>query len=129
MTFHLPVRRLRWLVSLFLLATWGGSAPLAAQTAAPADPATEYSRLLRRYCVGCHNDRTLTAGVTLQNLDLARIGENTHETEIWEKVIRKLSTRLMPPADRPRPDEATYDELTAWTHPLSRHFSGEIECD
>ena len=114
MTLHLPVRRLRWLVALCLLAAWGGSAPLAAQTAASADPATEHGRLLRRYCVGCHNDRTLTAGVTLQSLDLARIGEDAHETEIWEKVVRKLSTRSMPPADRPRPDEATYDELTAW---------------
>ena len=114
MTHHLPARRLRWLASLCMLAAWGGSASLAAQTAAPADPATEHDRVLRRYCVGCHNDRTLTAGVTLQSLDLDRIGLDAHETEVWERVIRKLSTRSMPPADRPRPDEATYDELTAW---------------
>ena len=112
MTHHLPVRRLRWLASLCMLAAWGGSASLAAQ--APADPATEHGQVLRRYCVGCHNDRTLTAGVTLQSLDLDRIGLDAHETEVWERVIRKLSTRSMPPADRPRPDEATYDELTAW---------------
>ena len=114
MRHHLPVRRLRWLASLCMLAAWGGSASLAAQAPAPADPATEHGRMLRRYCVGCHNDRTLTAGVTLQSLDLDRIGLDAHETEVWERVIRKLSTRSMPPADRPRPDEATYDELTAW---------------
>ena len=114
MTLHLPVRRLRWLLFFCMLAAWAASAPVAAQTAAPADPATEHGRVLRRYCVGCHNDRTLTAGVTLQGLDLTRIGEDSHETEVWERVIRKLSTRSMPPADRPRPNEATYDELTAW---------------
>ena len=114
MKFHLPVRRLRRLVSLCMLAALGAPAAVAAQTAAPADSAAEYDRFLRRYCVGCHNDRTLTAGLTLQGLDLARIGEEAHETEVWEKVVRKLSTRSMPPADRPRPDEATYDELTAW---------------
>ena len=105
----LPVRRLLRLASICLLAAWGGSSSLAAQTVAPADPATlpvesrsapesraaqaaapadpaaEHGRVLRRYCVGCHNDRTLTAGLTLQSLDIARIGEEAHETEIWGK--------------------------------------------
>ncbi|MCY4122020.1 MAG: DUF1587 domain-containing protein, partial [Acidobacteria bacterium] len=121
----LPVRRLLWLVSICLLAAWAGSSSPAAQTVAPAVPAVEqavapavpaaeHGRVLRRYCVGCHNDRTLTAGLTLQSLDLARVGEHRHETEVWEKVIRKLSTRSMPPADRPRPDDATHNEPSAW---------------
>ncbi len=129
MTSHLPVRRLRRFLFLCscALAAWAGSASPAAQTAAPAgsasraaqtvapaDPAAEHGRVVRRYCIGCHNDRTLTAGVTLQSLDLSRIGADARETEVWEKVVRKLSTRSMPPADRPRPDEATYDALTAW---------------
>ena len=91
--------------------------PVAAQNTtapAPGDAATEYRQLLNRYCVGCHNDRTLTAGVTLQRLDLTRAGEDPHETTTWEKVIRKLRTRSMPPAERPRPDEATYEAFTAW---------------
>ena len=31
----------------------------------------------------------------------------------WEKVVRKLRGRMMPPAGLPRPDEATYDALVA----------------
>ena len=31
----------------------------------------------------------------------------------WEKVVRKLRTRQMPPIDEPRPDEATYDAVIA----------------
>ena len=55
-----------------------------------------HRQLVTRYCVGCHNDRTLTAGVSLQNLDLAEVGHDEKETEVWEKVIRKLRTRSMP---------------------------------
>ena len=114
MRFHMSARRLRRLVFVCLAAALGAPAPLAAQTAAAEDEAAGHGRVLRRYCVGCHNDRTRTAGLTLQSLDLARIGSDAAETAVWEKVIRKLGARSMPPADRPRPDEATYDELTAW---------------
>ena len=31
----------------------------------------------------------------------------------WEKVVRKLRGRMMPPAGLPRPDEATYDALVS----------------
>ena len=100
-----------------LVASGLAAGPAAAQ-GTPASTggaeATEYRQLLNRYCVGCHNDRTLTAGLTLQRLDLARAGEDPHEAETWEKVIRKLQTRSMPPAERPRPDETTYEAFTAW---------------
>ena len=115
MPWQTAARRLRRWASLCLLcAALGAPASPAAQEAAPADPAAEYRRILNRYCVGCHNDRTLTASLTLQGLDLARAGEDAHETEVWEKVVRKLATRSMPPAGRPRPDDATYSGLTDW---------------
>ncbi|MCY3843140.1 MAG: DUF1592 domain-containing protein [Acidobacteria bacterium] len=103
---------MRRLASLCLLAAAVGTGmPAAAQEPARGGPAAEYARVLGRYCVGCHNDRTLTAGLTLQSLDVTRAGDDVHETEVWEKVIRKLATRSMPPAGRPRPDEATYAAL------------------
>jgi hypothetical protein len=63
-----------------------------------------------QYCVGCHNDRTKTAGLALEGLDVAHAGE---QPEVWEKVVRKLRGRLMPPLGRPRPDERTYDAVIA----------------
>ena len=80
--------------------------------AASAQPHDDRA-LLARYCVGCHNDRTLTAGVSLQGVDLDRVGEHAEEVELWEKVVRKLRARAMPPAGRPRPDEAEYEGLVA----------------
>jgi len=67
--------------------------------------------VLRRYCVGCHNQRTLTAGLALDTADLASVGAHA---DLWEGVVRKLRGGLMPPAGRPRPDEATYDALASW---------------
>ena len=87
------------------VAAWG-------QSLDTEDP--NYRQLVTRYCVGCHNDRTLTAGVSLQNLDLAEVGRDEKETEVWEKVIRKLRTRSMPPQGRPRPDDAEYESFATW---------------
>ena len=116
-----------WLVfvgagTLLLLAGAGSAAPV--EPAAPFEPAVvrqapaeasdsaEASRtVIRRYCVACHNGRTLTAGLALDDVDLTRVGDHA---ELWENVVRKLRAGLMPPAGRPRPDEATYDRVATW---------------
>src|SRR5688572_16156339 len=76
----------------------------AAQTAAP-DRA-----FLTQYCVTCHNEKSKTADLLLDKMDLGRVGENVEE---WEKVVRKLRTGLMPPAGARRPDRAAIDAFTA----------------
>jgi hypothetical protein len=35
-------------------------------------------------------------------------------SEAWEKVVRQLAARQMPPKDAPRPKEAEYDAAIAW---------------
>jgi len=70
-----------------------------------------HQRVLRRFCVGCHNERTLTAGLALDTADVGNVGEHA---ELWEGVVRKLRAGLMPPAGRPRPDEETYEALASW---------------
>jgi hypothetical protein len=78
-------------------------------TVLSADPA--YRAVLDKYCVTCHNQRLKTGGLTLDNLDLAQVPA---QAETWEKVIRKLRSGTMPPAGLPRPDAATYANLTGW---------------
>ena len=81
-------------------------------TGAAQTPTTDADRaLLDRYCVTCHNDRTLTAEMSLQGLDLQHVGENAREVELWETVVRKLRTRAMPPPGRRRPTEPEYERL------------------
>jgi hypothetical protein len=53
-----------------------------------------------RYCIGCHNDKARTAGISLANASNA-------SPEVLEKVFRKLRSGEMPPAGMPAPDAAT----------------------
>jgi len=74
----------------------------------PADH-SRYSQTLNQYCVTCHNDALQIAGLSLQAVDVEDIGATA---ETWEKVLRKLRARAMPPAGLPRPEEATYVAMT-----------------
>ena len=77
---------------------------------APDGPET-YRAVLDRYCVACHNERTLTANLALDTVDIVHIGA---AVEVWEKVLEKLRTRAMPPPRRPRPADETYDRFAGW---------------
>ena len=81
------------------------------QASAEAADAAEASRTIRRYCVACHNARLLTAGLALDDVDMTQVGDHA---DLWEGVVRKLRAGLMPPAGRPRPDEATYARVATW---------------
>jgi mono/diheme cytochrome c family protein len=74
-------------------------------------PATANQALIKRYCVGCHNNSLKTAGVTLQGLDLTKVADNG---ELLERVLRKVETGQMPPAGLPRPDAATIGGFRDW---------------
>lgn len=64
--------------------------------------------LLNRYCIACHSTNNKTAGLALDTMDPANVAPHA---ERWEKVVRKLGARYMPPPGAPRPDEATYNTL------------------
>src|SRR6185503_17585286 len=61
--------------------------------------------VVARYCVSCHNSRLKTGGFALDAAAAADVAQNP---EAWEKVVRKMRARQMPPVGLPRPDEATY---------------------
>ncbi len=85
--------------------------PASSAAQAPRQPdVAAYGRALGRYCVTCHNERLATAGLLLDRVDIAHVGR---DPAVWEKVVRKLRTGLMPPDGRPRPDAATYAGLVA----------------
>ena len=67
--------------------------------------------MLDRYCVTCHNQRLATAGLKLDEADVANPGEGA---EIWEKVVRKLRTGMMPPPNMPQPSMDDRRALLSW---------------
>jgi len=68
------------------------------------------SAVVRQYCVTCHNDRMRTAGLTLASFD-ARSA--IPDTDVAEKIIRKLRAGMMPPPGVKRPDDATLQGVAA----------------
>ena len=90
----------------------------APQARAPQRPAASPSNsdlaskgaLLATYCVTCHNERTRTAGLMLDKLDLEHVAI---DAETWEKVVRKLRGGMMPPQGMPRPDQAAIDRFAS----------------
>ncbi len=66
----------------------------------PADAAAT----LRQYCTDCHSDDLAEARINLQQLTEApNVGRGFRD---WEKVIRMLRERKMPPRDEPQPTDA-----------------------
>ena len=66
--------------------------------------------LIGRYCVDCHNDVDRAGDLVLDGRDIAAIGD---EPEVWERVVRKLNTGMMPPAGELRPPREDLDGLAA----------------
>jgi len=84
----------------------------SASSAATAQPPTFDQHAVwgtwKIYCDTCHLGPKARAGVNLETLDLANLSSNG---ALWEKVLRKLRGREMPPPGAPRPDAATYETL------------------
>src|SRR5688572_22427864 len=83
-----------------------------AQTAGmkPAASHADYNGLVKRYCVGCHNDRNKdrAGSLTLASFDIAKAGEHA---DVAERMIRKLQASMMPPPGAARPDQAAYQQF------------------
>src|SRR5262245_35928668 len=88
------------------------AAVLLAMAVAPLSAQSQPQRaLLDKFCVGCHNQRLKTAGLMLDQMDVANPPAGA---EVWEKVIRKFRGGMMPPAGMARPDKAATDGFLSY---------------
>ncbi len=81
------------------------------QAASAQAGSAETAELVDQYCIRCHNADRTSGGLALDAMDLSSVSDNV---EVWEKAVRKLRARAMPPANRPRPDEAGYETILAY---------------
>src|SRR5437870_3143616 len=105
--------RTRALASIGMVLAGAVLLPAAALQAqnSPSTAAAIHRAALEQYCIGCHSGPTPFAGLNLQPLDIRNLEANG---TVWEKVLRKLRNREMPPAGMPRPDAATYEALVKY---------------
>jgi Protein of unknown function (DUF1592)/Protein of unknown function (DUF1588)/Protein of unknown function (DUF1587)/Protein of unknown function (DUF1585)/Protein of unknown function (DUF1595) len=83
-------------------------ASAAASAPHPAYDPQAFWQTTKVYCDSCHFGPKARAKLNLEGLDLSRLDVNGGT---WEKVLRKLRSREMPPAGMPRPSEATYTAI------------------
>jgi Protein of unknown function (DUF1592)/Protein of unknown function (DUF1588)/Protein of unknown function (DUF1587)/Protein of unknown function (DUF1595)/Protein of unknown function (DUF1585)/Cytochrome C oxidase, cbb3-type, subunit III len=69
-----------------------------------------HADLVETYCLSCHDDDHRKGGLALDAMLKSGVGDHP---EVWEKVVRKLRARQMPPIGKDRPDDATYDAVVA----------------
>ncbi len=76
--------------------------------ASAAAPKMVVAEMLRAHCLDCHDGESKKSELNLVPLLDADIPQHSAK---WEKVIRRMATRQMPPANRKnRPTEAEYND-------------------
>jgi mono/diheme cytochrome c family protein len=106
----MSVRSLAFAAGTAAMLAAGVSVHSQAPAPAPNAAVTGERALLNQYCISCHNARTRSGELALDAADPSRVAQ---DPELWEKVVRKLRTRAMPPAGSRRPDERGYQQLLA----------------
>jgi hypothetical protein len=75
--------------------------------------------------VSCHSGRSPQPANDPLNLESASLDDPVRDAATWERVLRKLSVRAMPPAGAARPDEGEYAAFTSWVaETLDRAWAG-----
>jgi hypothetical protein len=86
-----------------LVATLNGAQTVPAPRVRPATSPVPDAAFLKQYCLGCHNDRARMGNLSLASLDPVNVDGHV---DVWEKVVRKVRTGMMPPETAPKPAAA-----------------------
>ncbi|SMP70584.1 Planctomycete cytochrome C [Neorhodopirellula lusitana] len=88
----------------------------------------EIADWLGDHCVDCHSGGDSEAGLDLANLDFSpdAFSQLDFESSDWEKILRRLETRQMPPPGADRPDENAYAAITESLRMVLEHRAQEF---
>ncbi|MEP7314202.1 MAG: DUF1592 domain-containing protein [Pseudomonadota bacterium] len=81
----------------------GTASVLAAESATPG-------AFLDKYCSNCHNATDWAGGVAFDTLQPDSPGS---DADVWEKAVRKLRGRMMPPPGELQPDHAALQDFAS----------------
>jgi mono/diheme cytochrome c family protein len=88
-----------------------GFAVVVAAPGQAQDPGDAQLATVKQYCLGCHNDKAKIGGVSFQGITADRVAK---DPELFEKAVRKLRGRVMPPPGARQPDAKAVDSLVDW---------------
>jgi hypothetical protein len=95
------------------------------QAPAPVNQSAKYRTWLNQNCVGCHSARVKQPPDDPVNLESAGTDDLLVNAATWERVLRKLAVRAMPPQGSKHPSEPEYLGFTTWlSTSLDRAWAG-----
>jgi mono/diheme cytochrome c family protein len=99
------------IAAIALVGVFMASPPSQAQ-----DPADVQLATVKQYCSSCHNDKAKTGGVSFEGIISSGnpAASVAKDPELFEKAVRKLRGRVMPPPGAKQPDGKAVDSLVAW---------------
>ncbi|HXD75915.1 MAG TPA: DUF1592 domain-containing protein [Vicinamibacterales bacterium] len=101
--------------------------PAPAPAAPTVDQAAKYRTWLNQNCVGCHSNRVKQPADDPINLEAANTADLLKDAATWERVLRKLAVRAMPPQGTRHPAEPEYVAFTTWlSTSLDRAWAGKF---
>jgi len=87
--------------------------PAAKRSSATKDPFVESVKpLFAKYCVTCHNDKKMSAGMSLEPFNDTASARKAHD--LWEKVKEHVANKQMPPKGKPNPTDDERKVIVAW---------------
>jgi mono/diheme cytochrome c family protein len=104
------VKTLRLINSIPLIALISFAGVVSAAQTPPVSADAQLATI-KQYCVGCHNDKAKLGGITFEGITAATVAK---DPERFEKAVRKLRGRVMPPPGAKQPDSKAVDSLVAW---------------
>jgi hypothetical protein len=112
-------RSRQWVTATAVLAGVGATAAVIVRFV-PTEKAVAEQQwaTVKSYCSECHNANDLEGGVSFDELTPESVPEHA---ELFEKAVRKLRGRLMPPPGSRQPEQTAIDGLVAW---LERSIDG-----
>ena len=121
----------RWLigVSCAVVIVFSGNSKVFSQPAnqVAQRPESQWSTI-GLYCFGCHNEEVRAGNLLLDQLSAESVPQHP---EIFEKVVRKLRGRQMPPPGMDQPSQQEVDALIGWLESTldksgAEHLAGRV---
>ena len=85
-----------------------GAQPATVRPSAP--PGSAVPGVINKYCIECHDTEVKKGELDLESMSKEDVSQHP---DAWERVVRKLRARQMPPIGKDRPEERTYDAVGA----------------
>lgn len=90
--------------------SWIFAFPLFYLSSAPSETMEKWPDIIGNYCLECHDRQTEKGDLNLENLLESEISLHAGA---WEKVVRQLESRQMPPKGEDRPSPPEYEAAAA----------------